>query len=183
MIAAVIRSALVDEALQSGLRARLDQMKQRLVGFEEHGAKKRQLAPLRHPVPGGRVGRAHSLSLLDSERGRGERSEWRRICLGHWRETMATEDHPGREIEESVVGLALSSRPSARCELSNELRKRGLLVSATSVRCLWAASRSRNHDQAEQGALHESALAGLALHGRKRRLQCSPNSLWPSSAP
>jgi Gp157 protein len=44
MIAAVIRSALVDEALQSGLRFRVDQMKERLVRFEERGAKKRQLA-------------------------------------------------------------------------------------------------------------------------------------------
>jgi hypothetical protein len=44
MIAAVIRSALVDEALQAGLRTRLDEMRQRLVRLEERGAKKRQLA-------------------------------------------------------------------------------------------------------------------------------------------
>jgi hypothetical protein len=44
MIAVVIRSALVDEALQSGLRSRLDQMRERLARFEERGAKKRQLA-------------------------------------------------------------------------------------------------------------------------------------------
>jgi len=44
MIAAVIRSALVDEALQSGLRTRLDQMRTRLSRLEERGAKKRQLA-------------------------------------------------------------------------------------------------------------------------------------------
>jgi Siphovirus Gp157 len=44
MIAAVIRSALVDEALQAGLRSRLEDMKQRLARFEERGAKKRQLA-------------------------------------------------------------------------------------------------------------------------------------------
>ena len=44
MIAAVIRSALVDEALQTGLRSRLDEMKQRLARLEERGAKKRQLA-------------------------------------------------------------------------------------------------------------------------------------------
>ena len=44
MIAAVIRSALVDEALQTGLRSRLDEMKQRLSRLEERGAKKRQLA-------------------------------------------------------------------------------------------------------------------------------------------
>ena len=44
MIAAVIRSALVDEALQSGLRIRLDHMRERLGGFEGRGAKKRQLA-------------------------------------------------------------------------------------------------------------------------------------------
>jgi hypothetical protein len=44
MIASVIRSALVDEALQSGLRSRLEDMKQRLARFEERGAKKRQLA-------------------------------------------------------------------------------------------------------------------------------------------
>ena len=44
MIAAVIRSALVDAALQSGLRARLEEMRQRLARLEERGAKKRQLA-------------------------------------------------------------------------------------------------------------------------------------------
>ena len=44
MIAAVIRSALVDEALQSGLRARMADMKHRLNRLEERGVKKRQLA-------------------------------------------------------------------------------------------------------------------------------------------
>jgi hypothetical protein len=44
MIAAVIRSALVDEALHTGLRSRLDDMKQRLARLEERGAKKRQIA-------------------------------------------------------------------------------------------------------------------------------------------
>ena len=44
MIAAVIRSALVDEALSTGLRKRLDDMKERLARLEERGAKKRQLA-------------------------------------------------------------------------------------------------------------------------------------------
>ena len=44
MIAAVIRSALVDEALQAGLRTRLEEMRQRLARLEERGAKKRQLA-------------------------------------------------------------------------------------------------------------------------------------------
>jgi len=44
MIAAVIRSALVDEALQAGLHTRLEEMRQRLARLEERGAKKRQLA-------------------------------------------------------------------------------------------------------------------------------------------
>ena len=44
MIAAVIRSALVDEALQAGLRTRLEEMAQRLARLEERGAKKRHLA-------------------------------------------------------------------------------------------------------------------------------------------
>ena len=44
MIAAVIRSALVDEALQAGLRTRLEEMRRRLTRLEERGAKKRQLA-------------------------------------------------------------------------------------------------------------------------------------------
>jgi hypothetical protein len=44
MIAAVIRSALVDEALQAGLRTRLEEMRQRLARLEERGAKKRELA-------------------------------------------------------------------------------------------------------------------------------------------
>jgi hypothetical protein len=44
MIAAVIRSALVDEALQAGLRFRLDDMKKRLSRLELRADKKRQLA-------------------------------------------------------------------------------------------------------------------------------------------
>jgi hypothetical protein len=44
MIAAVIRSALVDDALQAGLRTRLEEMRQRLARLEERGAKKRQMA-------------------------------------------------------------------------------------------------------------------------------------------
>src|SRR5262249_36875564 len=44
MIAAVIRSALVDEALQIGLRTRLEKMRQRLARLAERGLKKRQLA-------------------------------------------------------------------------------------------------------------------------------------------
>ena len=44
MIAAMIRSALVDEALQAGLRSRLDDMRQRLSRLELRAAKKRQLA-------------------------------------------------------------------------------------------------------------------------------------------
>ena len=44
MIAAVIRSALVDEALQAGLRGRLDDMKERLCRLEVRSSKKRELA-------------------------------------------------------------------------------------------------------------------------------------------
>jgi len=44
MIAAVIRSALVDEALQTGLRFRLDEMKRRLSRLEDRAVKKRQTA-------------------------------------------------------------------------------------------------------------------------------------------
>jgi len=44
MIAAVIRSALVDEALRVGLRLRIDDMKERLSRLELRAAKKRQLA-------------------------------------------------------------------------------------------------------------------------------------------
>src|SRR5262249_39516653 len=44
MIAAVIRSALVDEALGSGLRARLDDMTERQSRVEVRASKKRELA-------------------------------------------------------------------------------------------------------------------------------------------
>jgi hypothetical protein len=44
MIAAVIRSALVDEARQAGLRTRIEEMRQRLTRLAERGLKKRQLA-------------------------------------------------------------------------------------------------------------------------------------------
>jgi hypothetical protein len=44
MIATVIRSALVDEALYSGLRFRVDDMRERLSRLELRASKKRQLA-------------------------------------------------------------------------------------------------------------------------------------------
>lgn len=44
MIATVIRSALVDEALLAGLRFRLDAMKERLARLDLRATKKRQLA-------------------------------------------------------------------------------------------------------------------------------------------
>jgi Siphovirus Gp157 len=44
MIAVVIRSALVDEALHFGLRSRLDDMKERLCRLDLRASKKRQLA-------------------------------------------------------------------------------------------------------------------------------------------
>ena len=44
MIAVVIRSALVDEALRAGLRGRLDEMKERLSRLEVRSSKKRELA-------------------------------------------------------------------------------------------------------------------------------------------
>jgi hypothetical protein len=44
MIAAIIRSALVDEALQLGLRTRIEDMRERLSRLAERGLKKRQLA-------------------------------------------------------------------------------------------------------------------------------------------
>src|SRR6478672_9490588 len=44
MIAAVIRSALVDEALHSGLRFRVDDMRERLSRLELRASTKRQLA-------------------------------------------------------------------------------------------------------------------------------------------
>ena len=44
MIAAVIRSALVDEALHAGLRFRMDDMKERLSRLDLRASKKRELA-------------------------------------------------------------------------------------------------------------------------------------------
>jgi hypothetical protein len=44
LIAEIIRSALVDEALQSGLRLRMQEMKERLSRLELRSAKKRELA-------------------------------------------------------------------------------------------------------------------------------------------
>ena len=44
LIAEIVRSALVDEALQSGLRLRLEDMKQRLSRLEARSTKKRELA-------------------------------------------------------------------------------------------------------------------------------------------
>src|SRR5689334_19295211 len=41
MIGAIIRSALVDQALQTGLRTRIEEMRQRLSRLAERGLKKR----------------------------------------------------------------------------------------------------------------------------------------------
>jgi len=43
LIVEVVRSALIDEALQAGLRSRLDDMKERLSRLEQREIKKRQL--------------------------------------------------------------------------------------------------------------------------------------------
>src|SRR5262249_13846970 len=43
LIAAIIRSALIDHALQAGLRLRLDDMRERLSRLEQREGKKRQL--------------------------------------------------------------------------------------------------------------------------------------------
>lgn len=43
MIAAIVRSALIDEALQKGLRSRLDDMKARLARLGERATRKREL--------------------------------------------------------------------------------------------------------------------------------------------
>jgi hypothetical protein len=44
MIGAVIRSALMDEAFQTGLRTRLEAMRERLARLEARSSKKRQMA-------------------------------------------------------------------------------------------------------------------------------------------
>lgn len=44
LIAEIIRSALIDEALQNGLRLRLQEMRERLARLEVRSAKKRELA-------------------------------------------------------------------------------------------------------------------------------------------
>lgn len=44
LVAEIIRSALIDEGLQKGLRSRMDDMKERLSRLEHRGDKKRQLA-------------------------------------------------------------------------------------------------------------------------------------------
>ena len=43
LIAAIIRSAMIDQALQAGLRLRLDDMRERLSRLEQREGKKRQL--------------------------------------------------------------------------------------------------------------------------------------------
>jgi proteic killer suppression protein len=64
MIAAVIRSALVDEAFSAGLRFRAEDMKERLSRLELRATKKRQLAPSNHlePLGGDRKGQ-HSIRI------------------------------------------------------------------------------------------------------------------------
>ena len=44
LIAAVIRSALLDEALQQGLKIRMNDMKERMARLAQRSSKKRQLA-------------------------------------------------------------------------------------------------------------------------------------------
>src|ERR1700674_5422238 len=44
ILAAITRAALVDEALSSGLKARIKEMQERLTRFEERAAKRRHIA-------------------------------------------------------------------------------------------------------------------------------------------
>ena len=44
LIAAIVRSALLDEALQAGLKSRLAELRARLARFEDRSSKKRKLA-------------------------------------------------------------------------------------------------------------------------------------------
>ena len=69
MIAAVIRSALVDEALHSGLRSRLDDMRERLSRLELRASKKRRARPRGDDRGGAHQARAARLYRLSAERG------------------------------------------------------------------------------------------------------------------
>ena len=120
MIAAVIRSALVDEALQAGLRGRLDDMKERLSRLEVRASKKRELALRGHDRGGAHQARAARLYRLNPRRVPCPR--------GHRRETIP-------EAYWLPQPPKLDRQRSARRAQARHRRSLGL-SSATPNRCL-----------------------------------------------
>ena len=68
------------------------------------------------------------------------------------------------EIEQAVVESAISEPAWGQVRVANELKKRGLSVSAAGVRCVWQRARSQDRPHKRLKALEaKSAQEGLVL--------------------
>ena len=110
MIAAVIRSALVDEALQAGLRFRVDDMRERLSRLEQRAAKKRLLA-LEAMTEVGLP--SSSSQTLPPQRERGLPRSWSLLRRG-FQKPSGCHSRRSSIIERSWQSLSAASRSPGR---------------------------------------------------------------------